>query len=180
MPPLAVKWLDSWMSVPAFESSPWAGARQKAVAQRHGFTLPHHTSVLAPLMDYECQFPGWSIGPEPNRFVPDQLFDAVASLPDPPTWDAVLTNQNGSTDFVSYGSEDDRTGAVTIARERGLEVVAEVRYPPATTDWARIATQVRDAAPDLVVNNGLGVDPVNLLAAMARAVSRARDSTSRS
>lgn len=139
-----------------------------AVAQRHGFTLPHHTSVLAPLMDYECQFPGWSIGPEPNRFVPDQLFDAVASLPNPPTRVAILTNQNGSTDFVSYGSEDDRTGAVSIARERGLDVVAEIRYPPATTDWTPIATQVRDAAPDLVVNNGLGVDPVNLLQAMAQ------------
>jgi branched-chain amino acid transport system substrate-binding protein len=139
-----------------------------AVAQRHGFTLPHHTSVLAPLMDYECQFPGWSIGPEPNRFVPDQLFDAVASLPNPPTKVAILTNQNGSTDFVSYGSEDDRTGAVSIAKERGLNVVAEVRYPPATTDWTPIATQVRDAAPDLVVNNGLGVDPVNLLQAMAQ------------
>lgn len=139
-----------------------------AVAQRHGFTLPHHTSVLAPLMDYECQFPGWSIGPEPNRFVPDQLFDAVASLPNPPTRVAILTNQNGSTDFVSYGSEEDRTGAVSIAKERGLNVVAEVRYPPATTDWTPIATQVRDAAPDLVVNNGLGVDPVNLLQAMAQ------------
>jgi branched-chain amino acid transport system substrate-binding protein len=139
-----------------------------AVAQRHGFTLPHHTSVLAPLMDYECQFPGWSIGPEPNRFVPDQLFDAVASLPNPPTRVAIVTNQNGSTDFVSYGSEEDRTGAVSIAKERGLEVVAEVRYPPATTDWTPIATQVRDAAPDLVVNNGLGVDPVNLLQAMAQ------------
>jgi branched-chain amino acid transport system substrate-binding protein len=139
-----------------------------AVAQRHGFTMPHHTSVLAPLMSYECQFPGWSIGPEPNKFVPDQLFDAVASLPDPPTRVAILTNQNGSTDFVSYGSEADRTGAVSIARERGLNVVAEVRYPPATTDWTPIATQVRDAAPDLVVNNGLGVDPVNLLQAMAQ------------
>jgi branched-chain amino acid transport system substrate-binding protein len=139
-----------------------------AVAQRHGFILPHHTSVLAPLMDYECQFPGWSIGPEPNRFVPDQLFDAVASLPNPPTRVAILTNQNGSTDFVSYGSEDDRTGAVSIAKERGLNVVAEVRYPPATTDWTPIATQVRDAAPDLVANFGLGVDPVNLLQAMAQ------------
>lgn len=139
-----------------------------AVAQRHGFILPHHTSVLAPLMDYECQFPGWSIGPEPNKFVPNQLFDAVASLPNPPAKVAILTNQNGSTDYVSYGSEQDRTGAVSIAKERGLQVVAEVRYPPATTDWTPIATQVRDAAPDLVINNGLGVDPVNLLQAMTQ------------
>jgi branched-chain amino acid transport system substrate-binding protein len=139
-----------------------------AVAQRHGFTLPQHTSVLAPLMTYDCQFPGWSIGPKPNEFVPNQLYDAVASLPNPPKRVAILTNRNGSTDFVGYGSESDPTGAVTIARQRGLNVVAEVRYPPATTDWAPIAAQVRDAAPDLVVNNGIGVDPVNLLQAMAQ------------
>jgi branched-chain amino acid transport system substrate-binding protein len=139
-----------------------------AVAERHGFTLPHHSSVLAPQMDYECQFPGWSIGPEPNEFVPNQLFDAVASLPSPPTKVAILTNQNGSTDYVSYGTGDNRTGAVSVAKQRGLNVVAEIRYPPTTTDWAPIATQVRDAAPDLVVNNGLGVDPVNLLQAMAQ------------
>jgi branched-chain amino acid transport system substrate-binding protein len=139
-----------------------------AVAQRHGFTLPQHTSVLAPLMTYDCQFPGWSIGPKPNEFVPNQLFDAVASLPNPPGKVAILTNQNGSTDFVSYGSDADRTGAVSIAKQRGLNVVAEIRYPPTTTDWAPIALQVRNAAPDLVVNNGIGVDPVNLLQAMTQ------------
>jgi len=35
-----------------------------------------------------------------------------------------------------------------------------------TTDWAPIATQVRDANPDLVIDNGLGVDAVNILTAM--------------
>jgi branched-chain amino acid transport system substrate-binding protein len=139
-----------------------------AVAQRHGYTLPQHTSVLAPLMTYECQFPGWSIGPKPNEFVPNQLFDAVASLPNPPKKVAILTNQNGSTDFVSYGAQADKTGAVSIAKQRGLTVAPEIRYPPTTTDWAPLAAQVRDAAPDLVINNGLGVDPVNLLQAMAQ------------
>jgi branched-chain amino acid transport system substrate-binding protein len=139
-----------------------------AVAQRHGFTMPHHTSVLAPLMTYECQFPGWSIGPKPNEFVPNQLFDAVASMPNPPKKVAILTNQNGSTDFISYGSNEDKTGAVSIAKQRGLTVAPEIRYPPTTTDWAPLAAQVRDAAPDLVINNGLGVDPVNLLQAMAQ------------
>src|ERR671916_116039 len=35
-----------------------------AVAARHGYTMPQHTAVIAPLMKYECQFPGWSIGYE--------------------------------------------------------------------------------------------------------------------
>ncbi|HLT09534.1 MAG TPA: amino acid ABC transporter substrate-binding protein [Micromonosporaceae bacterium] len=139
-----------------------------AVAERHGYVLPQHTSVLAPLMTYECQFPAWSIDFAPNEFVPNQLLDAVASLPTPPQRIAIVTNQNGSTDFVSYGSEGNRVGTVSIVESRGLEKVLEVQYPPNTTDWAPIAAQVRDANPDLVINNGLGLDPVNLLQAMSQ------------
>ena len=139
------------------------------VAERHGYVLPQHTAVLAPLMKYPCQFPGWSFGFAPNEFVPGQLFDAMASLPKPPKKIAILTNQNGSTDFVSYGAGDNKKGFVSIAKDRGLEVVAEIKYPPgAATNWAPLATQVRDAKPDLVINSGLGIDPVNLLQAMAQ------------
>jgi branched-chain amino acid transport system substrate-binding protein len=130
--------------------------------------MPQHTAVIAPLLSYECQFPAWSIGPTPNEFVPTQLYEAMASLPTPPKRVAILTNQNGSTDFVSYGAGENKTGAVSITKQRGLDLVLEVRYPPATTDWAPIATRVRNARPDLVINNGLGVDPVNLLQAMAQ------------
>src|ERR1044071_1669539 len=139
-----------------------------AVAERHGYVLPQHTAVLAPLMKYPCQFPGWSFGFTPNEFVPGQLFDAMASLPTPPKKIAILTNQNGSTDFVSYGAGDNKKGFVSIAKDRGLEVVAEIKYPPGGANWASMATQVRDAKPDLVVNSGLGIDAVNLLQAMAQ------------
>jgi branched-chain amino acid transport system substrate-binding protein len=139
-----------------------------AVAARHRYVLPQHTAVIAPQLTYECQFPAWSIGPAPNQFVPTQLYEAVASLPTPPKRIAILTNQNGSTDFVSYGAGSNRSGAVSITKEKGLDLVLEVRYPPNTTDWAPLAAQVRDARPDLVINNGLGVDPVNLLQAMAQ------------
>lgn len=138
------------------------------VAARHRLVLPQHTAVIAPLLTYECQFPAWSIGPTPNEFVPNQLLDAVASLPTPPKRIAILTNQNGSTDFVSYGTANNRVGAVSITKQRGLDLVLEAKYPPNTTDWAPIAAQVRDNRPDLVINNGLGVDPVNLLQAMAQ------------
>ncbi len=139
-----------------------------AVAARHGYTMPQHTAVIAPLMTYNCQFPAWSIGPKPNEYVPNQLFDAVASMPDPPKRVAILTNQNGSTDFVSYGAGSNKTGMVSIAKQRGLNVVLEARYPPTTTSWAPLATRVRDAKPDLVINDGLGVDAVGLLQAMTQ------------
>lgn len=137
------------------------------VAERYGYVLPQHTSVLAPAMTYPCQFPGWSIGPTPNEFVPNQLFDAVASLPEPPQTVAVVTNQSGSTDFISHGRPDtDDKGTVSIAQERGLEVVADIGYPPGTTEWGSIATQVRDADPDLLIVNSLGVEALGLLTAL--------------
>ena len=137
-----------------------------AVAQRHGYVLPQHTAVLAPQLTYECQFPAWSIGATPNSFIPNQLFDAVATLNPAPKKIAVLTSQSGSAAFVSDGFGDDKSGVLSIAKERGLDVAVNVHYPPTTTDWAPIATQVRDANPDLVIDNGLGVDAVNILQAM--------------
>jgi branched-chain amino acid transport system substrate-binding protein len=139
-----------------------------AVAQRHGFVMPQHSAVLAPQLTYDCQFPAWSISPTPNSFIPNQLFDALGSRPTPPKTVAVLTSQSGSAAFVSDGFGDDKAGALSIAKERGLNVVADIHYPPTTTDWAPIAAQVRDANPDLVINNGLGVDAANILQAMAQ------------
>ena len=139
-----------------------------AVAERHGFVLPQHTAVLAPLLTYSCQFPAWSIGPEPNVYVPTQLYEAVASLPEPPQTVAFATNQNGSTDYVTRGLPDDENDpdARSIATEMGLEIVADIQYPPGTTEWAPIASQLQEADPDLIVNNSLGVDTVGLIQAM--------------
>jgi branched-chain amino acid transport system substrate-binding protein len=139
-----------------------------AVAERHGYVLPQHTAVIAPLLTYDCQFPAWSIGFEPNVYVPTQLYEAVATLSEPPQRVAFATNQNGSTDFVTRGLPDDETDpdARSIARDMGLEIVADIQYPPGTTEWAPIATQLQEADPDLIVNNSLGVDTVGLIQAM--------------
>ena len=139
-----------------------------AVAERYGYVLPQHTAVIAPLMTYECQFPAWSIGEQPNAYVPNLVFDALASLPTPPERIAVVVNQNGSTDFVANGVADDTSdpSVANVAAERGLEVVATIQYPPTTTDWAPIAAQIRDADPDFVFNSAIGVDTVNLITAM--------------
>jgi branched-chain amino acid transport system substrate-binding protein len=130
-----------------------------AVAERAGYTIPHHTAIHAPLLTYECQFPGWSIDPEPDVYLSELLFEALASLPDPPETVAVVTNESGSTAPMSHGfAEGDAGGGmVGLAPSHGLEVVE---------DWTSIATQLRDADADVVVNNGLGVDPVGIIEAM--------------
>jgi branched-chain amino acid transport system substrate-binding protein len=139
----------------------------QGVAERTGYVLPQHTSVFAPNMTYDCQFPGWSIGPTPNEFVPNQVYDALASLPTPPKTIAIVTNASGSTDYISHGRADvTEPGAVSIAKDRGLEVVADISYPPGTTEWASIADQIKTANPDFVMANGLGVEGLGLLQAM--------------
>ncbi len=138
-----------------------------AVAERYDYVLPQHTAVLAPLMTYECQFPGWSIGSTPNEFIPNQVYDALASLDNPPESVTFVTNQSGSTDFVTHGRADvEEPNAVDIATERALEVAADILYPPGNTEWGAIAAQVRDANADFVMANGLGVESVGLLTAM--------------
>jgi branched-chain amino acid transport system substrate-binding protein len=137
-----------------------------AVAERHGKVLPHHTAVLRPQLTYECQFPGWSIGANPNRFIPEQLFDALNTLPNPPRTVAILTVQNGSAAFVTNGFADDPTGVPSVAAEHGIQVVLNEQYPIGTTDWTNLAQAVKQANPDLLVSNSLGVDTVGQLNAM--------------
>ncbi len=138
------------------------------VAERYGYTLPQHTAVLAPLMTYACQFPGWSIGPEPNSFIPNQIADALDSLDGAVSTVALLTNESGSTAFISYGIADDPEDPSTlnILPERGYEIVADIPYPPGYEDWGSTAAQVRDANADLVLINGLGVEANSLIEAM--------------
>ncbi len=140
------------------------------VAERHGYILPQHTSVLAPAMAYACQFPGWSIGPEPNVFIPNQLADALDSLGGAVSTVGLVTNEGGSTSFVSFGAADDPADPATdtILPERGYEIVANVPYPIGFTEWGSVATVIRDANPDIVVVNGLGVEANGLVEAMGQ------------
>lgn len=137
------------------------------IAERNGMVLVQHTAVLAPTLNYDCQFPAWSIGFEPNVLIPNQLADAMDSLDGAVETVAVVTNQSGSVAFVSYGRPDvDEPAALSILADRGYEVVAEIPYPPGNTEWDAIATQLRAADPDLVMLNGLGVDANGLIDAM--------------
>lgn len=139
-----------------------------AVAERHGFVLPQHTAVIAPLLTYGCQFPAWSIGTTPNEYVPTLVLDALASLPTPPKTIAIVANENGSTAFVANGVADDPNDpdVAKVAAAKGLEVVLNTSYPPTTTDWAPIATQLKNADADFVFNSAIGIDTVNLINAM--------------
>ena len=139
----------------------------QAVAERHGYVLPNHTAVLTYALSYNCQFPTWSTGAKPNLQVPQLIFAALRSQAKPPKRIAFVTNTGGSTNFISYGPPNSSEGgAVEAAKRAGFDVVLDLKYPPTVSDWGSIAAQIRDSKPDLVWNNGLAVDPVNLIQAM--------------
>jgi branched-chain amino acid transport system substrate-binding protein len=139
-----------------------------AVAERAGYIIPHHTAIHAPLLSYDCQFPGWSIDPEPDGYVSELLFGMLAELPDPPETIALVTNGSGSTQPMTEGFVEQGVGEgmLGIAPQYGLEVVADLTYAPGNQEWSSIAAQLRDADADIVINNGLGVDPIGIIEAM--------------
>lgn len=137
------------------------------VAERHGYVLPQHTAVLAPALTYACQFPGWSIGPAPNEFIPTQLADLFDGMDGAVSTVALVTNEGGSTSFVSYGRPDvEEPSTSTILPERGYEIVADVPYPIGNTEWGPIAVTLQEAQPDAVLVMGLGVEANGLIEAM--------------
>ncbi|MPZ54861.1 MAG: ABC transporter substrate-binding protein [Acidimicrobiia bacterium] len=68
--------------------------------------------------------------------------------------------------YPDSGDPQDVPGAVSIAEDRGYEVVLDIQYPLGVSDWGPIAAQVRDADPDFLYVGGLGVDGPNVIAAM--------------
>jgi len=141
-----------------------------AVAERAGYMIPHHTAIHAPLLTYQCQFPSWSMDPQPDEYTSELLFDMLASLPDPPETIALVTNESGSTQPMTEGFVEQGVGEgmLGLAPDYGLEVVADLGYPPGNQEWSSIASQLQDADADVVINNGLGVDPVGIIEAMGQ------------
>jgi branched-chain amino acid transport system substrate-binding protein len=138
-----------------------------AVAQRHGYLFPHHTASLTYAYNYECHFSSWSTGLHPNITNPNLVYDALESTGTPPESIGFVVNEFPGTMFISYGEPGtDEGGAVAEAENRGYEVVLDLTFPTATSDWAPIAAQIRDADPDFLYIAGLGVDANNIITAM--------------
>lgn len=142
-------------------------AAAMSVAERNGYTMPYHTGVLVYALTYECAFPSWSVGENPPEDIPNMVFDLLETQPDPPQTVAVVTNQAGSTDYISNGEPNtDEGGAIRVAEERGYEVVLDLPYPPDISDWGPVASQIQQADPDFLWISGVALDSTNLIQAM--------------
>jgi branched-chain amino acid transport system substrate-binding protein len=138
-----------------------------AVAERYGYVFPHHTASLTYAYNYACHFSSWSTGLFPNVTNPNLIYDAIESSGNTPETIGFAINEFPGTMFISYGQEGfSDTGAVSEAEARGYDVVLELDFPTATTDWSPIAAAIRDADPDFLYIAGLGVDAPNIIEAM--------------
>ncbi len=138
-----------------------------AVAEREGFVFPHHTASLTYAYTYECHFPTWPVGLHTNISNPNIVFDALEASGNPPETIGFVMNEFPGTQLIAYGPPNsDEGGAISEARKRGWDVVLEVNFPTATSDWAPIAAQVAEADPDFLYVGALGVDGPNLLTAL--------------
>jgi len=138
-----------------------------AVAERYGYVFPHHTASLTYAYNYACHFSSWSTGLHPNITNPNLVYDAIESSGNTPETIGFVINEFPGTMFIAYGQEGtDEGGAVAEAEKRGYEVVLDITFPTAITDWAPVAAQVADADPDFLYIGGLGVNASQLITAM--------------
>ena len=131
------------------------------VAQRYDKVLVHHTFGVPSLAKYERAFPAWSLGSEPQKTVPNTLFDALAAGPKPPKTIAVVTSKFPSIQFMSAGARE-------VAKARGLNEVLFLEWDFGNRDFGPIANRVKDANPDFVWVGAIGLEGNQLLDAMKK------------
>ena len=129
------------------------------VAQRYNKVLVHHTFGIPSMAKYECQFPAWSLGPDPANTVPNTVFNALAASPKPPKTIAIVTSKFPSVHFMSLGARE-------VAKKRGLNEVLFLEWDFGNLDYGPIAARIKDAKPDFVWVGAIGLEGNQLLEAM--------------
>ncbi|HEY3745530.1 MAG TPA: ABC transporter substrate-binding protein, partial [Gemmatimonadaceae bacterium] len=134
------------------------------VAQRHNMVIVYDTSSAT--YDYDCQYSASATGVAPGVFFPTQMMNALKAIGKKPTTMAFVTSSFPSAQIVSDG-DSTYPGAIDTIKRMGVKVVADIRYPFGATDFSSVASKVADANPDFIWMDATGVDPTNLLTAMA-------------
>jgi branched-chain amino acid transport system substrate-binding protein len=129
-----------------------------AVAERYGKMLIHHTFGIPSMAKYNMHFPAWALGANPQNTFPNLLFDALASMPNPPKTVAVVTSKFPSVHFLSLGVRD-------VIKKRGLTEVLFLEWDFGNLEFGPIASRLKDAKPDFVWIGAIGLEGVELLKA---------------
>lgn len=135
------------------------------VAKRHEMFFPHNSGTLVYAYNYKWQFPLYASGIEASKTGAETVFDAYATLPEPPRTVGFVNSKFAATNYLAYG-HGDTPGAEAVAKSRGLNVVLDVQYDLGNTDWGPLAARVKQADPDLLYMESTGAEGAELIAAM--------------
>jgi ABC-type branched-subunit amino acid transport system substrate-binding protein len=131
------------------------------VAQRYNKVLIHHTLGIPSLAKYDLQFPAWSVGADPQKTVPNTVFDALAAAGKMPKTVAIVTSKFPSVFFMSEGARE-------VAKARGVKEVLWLEWEFGNREYGAIASRIKDAAPDFVWVGAIGLEGNLLLEAMKK------------
>jgi ABC-type branched-subunit amino acid transport system substrate-binding protein len=131
------------------------------VAQKYQKVLIHHTLGIPSLAKYDMQFPAWSVGPNPETTVPNNMFDAIAAAGKTPKTIAVVTSKFPSVYMMAVGARE-------VAKKRGIQEVLFLEWEFGNRDYGPIASRVKDANPDFVFVGAIGLEGNLLLEAMKK------------
>jgi branched-chain amino acid transport system substrate-binding protein len=129
------------------------------VAQRYNKIIFHHTAGVPSLLKYDMQFPTGGLPANPETYLPELVFDAVARAPKPPRTVAIVTSKFPSVHFICAGARD-------IAKKRGLQEVAWLEWEFGNRDYGPIASRIKEANPDFLFIGAIGVEGLLLLDAL--------------
>jgi branched-chain amino acid transport system substrate-binding protein len=132
-----------------------------SVAERHGKMLVHHTFGIPGLAKYDRQFASWATGPEPEKTVPNAMFDAFDASGHAPKTVAIVTSKFPSVHFLAVGARN-------VAKQRGLKEALYLEFEFGSKDFGPIAARVKDANPDLLWMGAIGLEGNLLLDAMKK------------
>ncbi|MDH7798789.1 MULTISPECIES: amino acid ABC transporter substrate-binding protein [unclassified Beijerinckia] len=130
-----------------------------AVAQRYNKVLVHSTFGIPKLATYDRQFPAWPLGIDPEKTMPNDLFDTLASIGKTPKTIAIVTSKFPSVQFVAVGARE-------AAKARNIKEALYLEFEFGTRDFGPIAARVREADPDLLFVGAIGLEGNQLLEAL--------------
>jgi len=131
------------------------------VAQRYHKIFIQNTMGVPSLATYEWQFAALVAGASPEKTLPEKTLDCYASTGHPPKTIAIITSKFPSTEFTAKGMQ-------TLAKARGIEVLAFLEYDVGNRDFGSIAARIKAADPDYMFMGCLGVEGNQLLEALTQ------------
>lgn len=132
-----------------------------AVAQRYNKVLVHHTFGIPKLAKYAMHFPAWPTGAEPEKTVPNMVFDGIESSGKKIGSIAIVTSKFPSVHFLAVGARD-------VAKKRGIKEALYLEFEFGARDYGPIAARVKDANPDLIFMGAIGLEGNMLLEALEK------------